>query len=127
MRKQLLNSGRQGQSQTTLNAVRQRSEAIQNIEETMIELAELFQDLDVLVMQQEAQVKMIEEKGEEVQQDLEKANIELDTGIKSARGARKKKWICLFLVLFILIAIAVAVAVYILVTKKAANTAGVRV
>jgi syntaxin 1B/2/3 len=93
----------------------------------MIELAELFQDLDVLVMEQETQVKLIEEKGEEVQQDLEKANVELDLGVKSARGARKKKWICLFLTIFILIAIAVAVAVYILITKKAAKTAGVPV
>jgi syntaxin 1B/2/3 len=88
----------------------------------MIELAELFQDLDTLVLQQEVQVKQIEDSGEEVFQDLEKANVELDLGVKSARGARKKKWICLFLTIFIIIAIAVAVAVYILITKKAAKT-----
>jgi syntaxin 1B/2/3 len=48
----MMNSNRQGQAQSTMNAVRARHEAIQNIERQMIELAELFNDMDNLVMQQ---------------------------------------------------------------------------
>ena len=119
-----MNSGRSGQAQTTLNAVRQRHEAIQNIERTMIELAELFQDLDTMVLQQDEVVRQIEEKGEEVQENIFKANEELDVGIKSARGARKKKWICLILTIVILIIIAIVVAVYILVIKPGSIVGG---
>jgi syntaxin 1B/2/3 len=85
----------------------------------MIELAELFQDLDTLVLQQEVQVKAIEQQGEEIQENITKGNEELDTGIKSARGARKKKWICLFISIFIVLAIAGGVAAYVLIQNAA--------
>ncbi|KAF2666728.1 t-SNARE [Microthyrium microscopicum] len=107
----LMNSDRRGQSQSALNAVRARNAAIQNIERQMIELAELFQDLDNIVMQQGEQVAQIEEKAVEVQDNIYQANTQLETGIKSARAARKKKWICLGICVFLLIAIAIVIAV----------------
>jgi syntaxin 1B/2/3 len=116
-RNQLLNSDRRGQSQSTLNAVRQRHNEIQRIEQTIIELAQLFQDLDVIVMEQEPLVQNIEAKGEEVQENMVKANEHLDLGVKSARGARKKKWICLGIVVLVVIVIAIAVGAYIAVNK----------
>jgi syntaxin 1B/2/3 len=89
----------------------------------MIELAELFQDLDTLVLQQDVQVKIIEEKGEEIQENIVKGNEELDTGIKKARAARKKKWICFWLTVIIVLAIAGGVAAYVLITNKAKQVA----
>jgi syntaxin 1B/2/3 len=114
---QLLQSDRRGQSQSALNAVRNRHNEIQRIEQTIIELAQLFQDLDVIVMEQEPLIENIEQKGEEIQDNMVKANEHLDLGVKSARGARKKKWICLFIVVLVVIVIAIAVGAYIAVNK----------
>lgn len=77
----LLNSDRTGQARSALGAVRARHEEIRRIEETMIELAQLFQDLDQLVVEQEPLVQTIEQKGEEVKEDIVQANTELDKGI----------------------------------------------
>jgi syntaxin 1B/2/3 len=94
----LMQSNRQGQSRQVMDAVRQRSEAIRKIESQIIELAELFQDMDNLVMQQEAAVVNIEQKGEEVVENLDKGTEQIGVAIKSARNARKWKWWCLGIV-----------------------------
>ena len=91
----LLQSDRRGQSRSALNAVQNRHEAIQKIEQQMIELAELFQDMEALVVQQEAAVTNIEMKGEEVVENMDKGTQEIGAAIKSARNARKWKWWCL--------------------------------
>jgi len=122
-----MNSNRRGEAQSTLNAVRARHEAIQNIERTMIELAELFQDLDTIVMQQDEAIQQIQEKAEEAQTNIIEANKELDQGIVSARGARKKKWICLCLTILILVLIAAGLAAYFLINKKPAPEAPAQV
>ncbi|KAF2402709.1 t-SNARE [Trichodelitschia bisporula] len=115
------NMNRAGQSQTTLNAVRARHEAIQHIERTMIELAQLFQDLETMVVQQDPLVENIEQKGEEIQENIVKANEQLDMGVKSARGARRKKWICFWIVVVVIIIVAIAVGVYVAVNKPSSN------
>ena len=91
----LLQSDRRGQSKSALNAVQDRHKAIQKIESQMIELAELFQDMEQLVVQQEAAVVDIEMKGEEVVENMDKGTQEIGVAIKSARNARKWKWYCL--------------------------------
>jgi syntaxin 1B/2/3 len=94
----LLQSDRRGQSRSALNAVQDRHAAIQKIESQMIELAELFQDMEQLVVQQEAAVVNIEMKGEVVVENMDKGTQEIGTAIKSARNARKWKWWCLGIV-----------------------------
>lgn len=91
----LINSDRRGQAGNVAQQVRGRHDAIQKIEQDMMELAQMFQDLDALVVQQEAAVTQIEQRGEEVTDHAAKANTELDGAVKKARAARKKKWICL--------------------------------
>lgn len=91
----LMRSDRRGDARETLDNVRARHAAIAKIEADMIKLAEMFQDLDALVIQQEAPVTEIERRGEEVTDHVTKANVELDGAVKKARAARKKKWICL--------------------------------
>ncbi len=63
----------------------------------MIELARLFQELDVLVTQQEPAVTQIEQKGEEVTENTAKANTEIDGAIVKARSRNRKKWWCLLI------------------------------
>lgn len=108
----LLQSDRRGQSRSALNAVQDRHAAIQKIESQMIELAELFQDMEQLVVQQEAAVVNIEMKGEEVVEHMDKGNQEIGTAIKSARNARKWKWWCLGIVVLIIIIIVIIVLIY---------------
>lgn len=94
----LLQSDRRGQSQAALAAVESRHAAIQKIEGQMIELAELFQDMEALVVQQEAAVTIIEQKGEEVVENMDQGNQQIGTAIVSARARNRKKWWCLLIV-----------------------------
>ena len=91
----LLQGNRRGQAQSALSAVQSRHEAIQKIERQMIELAELFQDMENLVVQQEAAVTNIEMKGEEVVENMDKGTEQIGVAVKTARATRKKKWWCL--------------------------------
>ena len=63
----------------------------------MVELAQLFQDLDQIVMQQEPMVENIETKGEEVHENVVQANTEIGGAIDKARSRNRKKWWCLLI------------------------------
>jgi t-SNARE complex subunit (syntaxin) len=86
---------RRGRAQTTLSENKRRHEAIQRMEMDLIKLAEMFQELEAIVIQQEAAVENIDQRGEDVQQNVEQANVQLDGAISSANAARKKKFWCL--------------------------------
>lgn len=114
----LMSSDRRGQANSTLRNVKERHEAIQNIERQMIELAQLFQDLDQIVQQQEPLVADIEQKGEEVRENVTKGNEEIGTAIVSARARNRKKWWCLLICILIIIVIAIIVAVVVTINNK---------
>jgi syntaxin 1B/2/3 len=94
----LMQSNRRGQAQSVLSAVQDRHAQLQKIEQQLIELAQLFQDMDTLVVQQEEFVTNIEQKAEETVENFDKGNEEIGTAITTARKTRKKKWICLAIV-----------------------------
>ncbi|KAJ3568199.1 hypothetical protein NPX13_g6501 [Xylaria arbuscula] len=108
----LMQSNRRGQAQAVLNAVQDRHAQLQKIERQMMELAQLFQDMDTLVMQQDVAIANIEQKGEEVVDNLERGNAEVHTAVNTARATRKKKWICLGISVLIIVIIAAAVGGY---------------
>lgn len=112
----LLNADRRGQASSTLRNVQQRHDAIQQIERTMMELAELFQDLDTMVVQQEPLIQEIEKHAEETHDHMVEANVHLESANNSARAARKKKWICLGIVLAIIAIVIIVVLIYLKVT-----------
>ncbi|RQM06762.1 hypothetical protein DH86_00002735 [Scytalidium sp. 3C] len=91
----LMQSDRRGQSRAVMNAVEDRHRAIQKIEQQMIELAQLFQDMEALVVQQEVAVEAIDQRGEEVVENLDKGTQEIGHAIVSARARNRKKWWCL--------------------------------
>ena len=95
---QLLSQNRRGQSQSALRAVQGRHEAIQKIERQMIELAQLFQDMEAAVVQQEPAIEHIDNKAEDTVVHLDKGNEQLNSAVDKARSARRKKWICLGIV-----------------------------
>jgi syntaxin 1B/2/3 len=90
----LMQSDRRGESLTVMKEVKGRHAEIQKIEAQITELGQLFQDMDALVVQQEAAVENIEMKGEEVVTNLDEGTKQISTAIVSARNARKYKWWC---------------------------------
>ena len=64
----------------------------------MIELAQLFQDMQAAVVQQEPAIEHIDAKAEDTVIHLDKGNQQLDQAVVKARSARRKKWICLGIV-----------------------------
>ena len=90
-----MTSNRKGQAQSALHAVQGRHEAIQKIERQMIELAQLFQDMEAAVVQQEPAVEIIDTKAEDTHMNISKGNEHLDQAVVKAAAARRKKWICL--------------------------------
>jgi len=96
-----LKSNRTGAAQSVLGSVRARHNDIQQIERTLIELNQLFQDLAEAVVLQEAPIQQTEVQTTNVLQDTEQGNVQLDKGIKSASRARKmRKW-CFFIIVAI--------------------------
>lgn len=118
---QALKSNRSGQAASVLGAVRARHNDIQRIEKTLGELALLFQQLNEAVVYQEAQVEQVEQQTHQVNDDAKHANQQLDTGIKSARRARKLKWWCLLIVVIIIAIIAIVLGIYFGVVRKNNN------
>jgi syntaxin 1B/2/3 len=78
--------------------VNDRHRAIQQIVAQLMELDELFKDLETLVVQQDPAVVKIEERGQEVTTHVENANKEMSNAIGSARSRNRKKWWCLLVV-----------------------------
>ena len=76
---------------------RARHEEIQKIERDFVELAQMFEDLDALVVQQDASTQQIEQAGEEVNANVVKANEEIKGAIEKARSRNRKKWWCLLI------------------------------
>ncbi|KAH8822841.1 syntaxin [Flagelloscypha sp. PMI_526] len=105
----LLNSSRYGEARTAYREVQDRHQELQKIEQTMAELAQLFNDLSIIVEQQQETIEHIQTNAYNVEQDTEKANGQLMSAVKSAAGARKKRKIC-FIISIVLILVIAAVA-----------------
>lgn len=106
-----MQGNRTGAARSALAEVRSRHNDIQKIEKTMVELAELFEQMNQLVVEQDTIVEQIGEYSSKAEQDTGEAVKQLDTAIKSAEGARRKKWWCLLLVFIIIIIIVIIVVV----------------
>lgn len=103
----LLTGNRRGEARSALREVQARHTEIQRIEKTIIELADLFAQMEQLVIEQEAMVENIDQRGEEVTTNVVKAQEEIGVAVEKARSRRRKKWWCLLIVLLIIIAIIV--------------------
>jgi len=107
----LLNSNQYGESRAAYREVQERHEDIKRIEQTLGELAQLFNDMSVLVEQQDETVQNIETTAATVERDTEAGLGHTVAAVESARSARKKRWICFVIILIIVIIIAAVVAI----------------
>ncbi|KAH0827070.1 t-SNARE [Lanmaoa asiatica] len=114
----LMNSNRYGESRAAYREVQERHQDIQRIEQTIAELAQLFNDMSIMVEQQSDVIDNIETTAASAEKDMEAGIGHADKAIVSARAARKKRWICFFLLLVILGIIAIILAVVITNNKK---------
>lgn len=109
----LMNSSRYGESRAAYREVQERHQDIKRIEQTIAELAQLFNDMSMLVEQQDETINTIQATAEVVEKDMETGLHHTGKAVGSARSARKKRWICFFLSLLILAIIAIIVVVVI--------------
>ncbi|KAI6150395.1 t-SNARE [Pisolithus tinctorius] len=109
----LMNSNRYGESRAAYREVQARHQDILRIEKTIAELAQLFNDMSVLVEQQDETINAIQTTAATVEKDTEVGLQHTEKAVVSARAARKKRWICFFISLLILIIVGVVVAVVI--------------
>ncbi|RIA94709.1 t-SNARE [Glomus cerebriforme] len=113
----LMNSTRYGAAKDALQEVQKRHDDIKKIEKTIEELANLFQEMQILVEAQDTAVTQIEDHAAQVQTDLEQGVVHVEKALDSAKAARRKKWYCFFITI-VLLAVIVALAYYFLIYKK---------
>lgn len=129
----LLNTNRMGEARGVQREVQQRHVEIQKIERTMGELAQMFNEMAMLVEQQDEAITNVEAQTQQVDHDIQGGNVQLDKAIIKAKKARRKKWICFWIlseclpscnanssvIILIIIALAVGLSVGL---KKATET-----
>ncbi|KAF9792760.1 t-SNARE [Thelephora terrestris] len=116
----LLNTNRYGESKAAYREVQERHKDIQKIERTLTELAQLFNDMSILVEQQDETLDVIVETAAHVEKDTEAGLGHTMKAVDSARGARRKRWICFGLFALLLLIVAIVIAVVILNNRKIA-------
>ncbi|KAF9532284.1 t-SNARE [Crepidotus variabilis] len=108
---QALMNSRYTESRQAYREVQERHEDIKRIEKTLTELAQLFNDMSVLVEQQDENINVIEQAASGVEKDMEVGVGYQDKAVASARAARKKRWICFFIILVVLAIIAIVIGI----------------
>lgn len=114
----LMNTNRYGESKAAYREVQERHKDIQKIERTIAELAQLFNDMSILVEQQDETIDTIQETAAHVEKDTEAGTGHTTQAVSSARAARKKRWICFGISVLLLIIIAIIIAVVVLNNRK---------
>ncbi|KAE8269434.1 hypothetical protein A4X09_0g2912 [Tilletia walkeri] len=108
----LMNSNRHGEARGALREVQERQEDLRQIMRTMAELAELFNQVDFLLVQQDEQVTQIHQQAEVAKTDMEAGLVETNKAKVSAEKARKNRKRCaVLIVILIIVAAAIAAAV----------------
>jgi syntaxin 1B/2/3 len=105
-----LRTNRTGHASSVLGNVRARHSELQRIEQTLSELAILYQELATIVEQQEPVVQAAETNAMNTNEHMIKGNEQVEVAKKHAQNRRKLKWWCALVVLLI-IALAVGVGV----------------
>lgn len=107
----LLNSNRYGAARGAYREVQERHAEIQKIEKTLTELAQMFNEMAMLVEQQDEAVAQIETQAQGVDTDIKEGLNQTNRAVESARKARRKKWICFWVCILILVIIGVVLGV----------------
>ncbi|KAF4595093.1 hypothetical protein GQ602_000706 [Ophiocordyceps camponoti-floridani] len=104
-----LRTNRTGHATSLLGNVRARHNELQRIEQTLTEIAILYDELATLVEQQDPIIQSAEQNAQNTVDHMEKGNDQVKQANEHARRRRKLKWWCLLLVVLIIIGIALGV------------------
>ncbi|KAI0093594.1 t-SNARE [Irpex rosettiformis] len=107
----LSNSSAYGESRAAYREVQDRHADIQRIERTLEELAQLFNDMSVLVAQQDETINVIDTQAGKVEEDTRQGLQQTEKAVVHARSARRKRWFCFFLFLLICAILAIVLGV----------------
>lgn len=118
----LMNSDRSGSAQRTLSAVRERHNSIQRIEQQLVELAQLFNEVEAMVTEQDVKVLHVEKGTNETTHHLEQANVQLQTATKHAWNTRRNKWRCFWLCVVLMLIIVIIVVIKIEIDKGSSSS-----
>ncbi|KAF7556225.1 hypothetical protein G7046_g6362 [Stylonectria norvegica] len=113
-----LRTNRTGHASSVLGNVRARHNELQRIEQTISEIALLYQELATLVEQQEPVIQAAETNAVNTVENIEKGNEQVKVATDHARRRRKLKWWCALVVFLIVLAIALGVGLGVALTKK---------
>lgn len=116
-----LRTNRTGHASSLLGNVRARHNELQRIEQTLSELAVLYQELATLVEQQDPVIESAENNAVNTVENIEKGNEQVKIANDHARRRRKLQWWCALVVVLIIIAIALGVGLGIGLTKAASK------
>jgi syntaxin 1B/2/3 len=105
----LMSASRQGQSKAVLSEVQTRHDDIKHIEKTIVELHQLFMDMQMMVEQQGEMLNTVENNADVTMHDIKHGNTYLTRAITLAKATRAKKWCCFFLCIGICVMIAILV------------------
>jgi syntaxin 1B/2/3 len=83
-----MQANRSGQARAVLSEVQSRHDDIKKIEKTILELHQLFVDMQMMVEQQGETLQQIETHAENTLVDLEQGNKDIDKAIVSAKSTR---------------------------------------
>ncbi|KAH7107546.1 syntaxin-like protein [Auriculariales sp. MPI-PUGE-AT-0066] len=108
---ELLNSNRLGESRAAYREVQARHADIKKIEKTLIELAQLFQEMSIQVEQQEETINVIQNNAINIDHDVEQGFQHTVSAVQSAAGARRKRWICFGITVAVIVVIIIIVLV----------------
>lgn len=89
--------------------MRARHNELQRIEQTLVDLAALYQDLATVVEQQEPVIQAAENNAIDTTQNMEKGIEQTDKAKASAARARKLKWWCFFIGILIVLILALGI------------------
>jgi len=97
-----MTSTRHGEARSALREVQSRHQDIQKIERTITELAQLFNEMSIMIEIQESAIDNIEQKAQETETQMESGLQATEQAVVKARSARRKKWYCIGLIVLII-------------------------
>ncbi|KAI7885926.1 t-SNARE [Mucor mucedo] len=105
----LMQNSRSGQAKAVLSEVQTRHDDIKRIQKTILELAQLFEDMQMMVEEQGETITQIESHAQNAETDVEQGVKHIDRAIIIAKSTRAKKWCCFFITIILAVVIAILV------------------
>jgi syntaxin 1B/2/3 len=120
----LMSSTRSSQARSKLSEVQSRHNDILVIERKITELAQMFNELGIIIELQNDQIDQIVIQAEDTRDNIAQGLAQVTRATKLAAAVRRRKWWCFIIIVLIIIIIVVIVVVTQVVNKKTGGNNG---